>query len=221
MKGARSAARSAPEPHRCEAAAAKLAPVSARQRARGIAAGAAKLSASASGRSAPPQRAAGGLRRFGGRRGGRRDARRRAAGRQGRYALNNSPRGFGPAREPSSGRPARPMAAGGPGRFAPIVPAQSNRELSTMRVLAPILAFSLAFLPTAAVPALPTGARAPDFTHQRRARRPAVPAAPARAASPRPGRALFLSARLHRGLHARGACFLRGGGAISAAPARG
>lgn len=33
-----------------------------------------------------------------------------------------------------------------------------------MRLLAPILALSLALLPSAAVPALPTGARAPDFT---------------------------------------------------------
>ena len=33
-----------------------------------------------------------------------------------------------------------------------------------MRVLAPVLALSLALLPTAAVPALPTGTRAPDFT---------------------------------------------------------
>ena len=33
-----------------------------------------------------------------------------------------------------------------------------------MRLLASVLAFSLALLPTAALPALPTGARAPDFT---------------------------------------------------------
>jgi peroxiredoxin len=33
-----------------------------------------------------------------------------------------------------------------------------------MRVLAPVLALSLALLPSAAVPALPTGAQAPDFT---------------------------------------------------------
>ncbi len=33
-----------------------------------------------------------------------------------------------------------------------------------MRLFAPILAISLALLPAAAVPALPTGARAPDFT---------------------------------------------------------
>ena len=33
-----------------------------------------------------------------------------------------------------------------------------------MRVLAPVLAFALALLPSAAVPALPIGTQAPDFT---------------------------------------------------------
>ena len=70
-----------------------------------------------------------------------------------------------------------------------------------MRLLAATVAAAFALTPAAAVPALPNGARAPDFTTSGAlAGRPFRLNLRARAPA-RPGRPLFLSAGLHRRLH--------------------
>ena len=85
-------------------------------------------------------------------------------------------------------RPALAMRRSGP------ILKRPQQESPPMRLLATVLASALALVPTAAVPALAGRRSGARFHHQRRARRAAVPAAPARAAPARPGRALFLPA---------------------------
>ena len=155
---------------RC-AAAAKLAPVGARQ-GRAVAAPAGGGEALGVGLRADRAGAARGLQRGGGRGEGG-EARRRRTGQGKAIRIEGLPgkQRFGhslaaPRGAANGGWRARP--------FAPIVPPhprpRSPRRCASSPARSPPPSPSL---PTAAVPALPTGARAPDFTTRRRACRPA------------------------------------------------